>query len=478
LDFLSVRRGTLDTTPEKPNTSTSPHAVGFLIRLSQHDAGAEVLTRHQRNQILRRRLMRLDFLSVFLRGMAADKRYDEKQGAPSPQKHILFIVENATVPLDVRVWAEALAAKEWGYETTVLCPKAREYTKSFETIQGIKIYRHPRFSAGGKTFSFIVEYISALFWEIFFSFRIYMKTPFHLIHGANPPDHLFLVAGLLKPFGVKFLFDHHDLSPETYVAKFKRKGLFHNLLLLLEKINFKVADAVVSTNESYKSIAIHRGGKDPRNVFVVRNGPRLDSIHYPQPNPGRWKNGFRYLVAYIGVIGTQDQLDVLLRIVDCIVMKRKVFFIKFIVIGDGPNKAEIVRMAEEMNLKKYIEFTGFVPYGPDLFEILTTADVCINPEFKNDYTDKSTMIKIMEYMSFGKPIIQFDSKEGKVSAGEASIYIKENNELLFADRLIELLQDEGRKKRMAEAGRQRVRDLLQWDIQKLELREAYRSLFS
>lgn len=394
----------------------------------------------------------------------------------SCKKHILFIVENSLVPLDTRVWSEALAAKEWGYEVTVLCPKAMGCNKGFEILDGINIYRHPWF-AGETKASYVIEYITALVWEIFFCIRIYLAKPFHIIHGANPPDHLFLVAGLFKLFGVKYIFDHHDLAPESYVAKFKRKGILYKLLLLMEKMNFKTSDAVVSTNNSYKTVAMKRGGKNSRNIFVVRNGPRLDTIFFPPKNP-KWKDGFDYLVAYVGIIGTQDQIDVLLRIIDCLVTERKVMNIKFIIIGSGSNLENIVQMAKKMKLEHYIEFTGYIPYGRLLFEILVTADVCVNPEFSNDFTDKSTMIKIMEYMTFGKPIIQFENTEGRVSAGNASIYVKDNTVQAFADHLIDLIQDSGKRKKMGKVGEQRIRDFLQWDLQKIELKKAYRFLFS
>lgn len=391
-------------------------------------------------------------------------------------KHILFIIENSLVPLDTRVWQEALAAKDWGYDVTVLCPKGMGYNQNFEILQGIDIYRHPWFGGGTKT-SYIIEYITALIWEIIFCLRIYLKKPFHVIHGANPPDHLFIVAALFKLFGVKYIFDHHDLAPESYVVKFKRRGVLYKLLLLMERLTFKTADAVVSTNESYKAIAMSRGKKDSRDIFVVRNGPRMDTIFFPRPNP-KWKNGFDYLVAYVGMIGIQDQLDVLLRIIHCIVIQRKITNIKFIIIGTGSMCQEIVQMAIRMGLERYIEFTGYIPYGRELFEILATADVCVNPERKNDFTDKSTMIKIMEYMAFGKPIIQFDVTEGRVSAGNASLYVQDDTEGAFADHLVDLVQDSDRRTKMGKIGKQRVKDFLQWDIQKLELKNAYRFLFS
>lgn len=401
-----------------------------------------------------------------------------KRRKPSRQarKHILFIVENSVVPIDSRVWGEALAAKEWGYDVTVVCPKGKTYTKSFERLNGIDIYRHPLpLQASGK-WSYLAEYLWALTWECFLCFRIFFKKRFHVIHGANPPDHLFLLASLFKLFGTKYIFDHHDLCPENYVAKFQTKDLVYKLLLIFEKLNFNVADIVISTNQSYKRVAIQRGRKDAAHVFVVRNGPRMNELYYPAPN-FKWKDGFDYLVAYIGVIGEQDQLEVLLNIVNCIVHERNVTNVRFIIIGTGPNLKQVVAKSEEMKLDKYVLFTGFIPYD-QVYEIFATADVCVNPEHRNDFTDKSTMIKIMEYMSFGKPIIQFDNAEGRVSAAEASLYIKDNSNQAFADALIELVQNTAKKQRMGEAGRKRVQTLLNWNIQKESLRRAYHALLS
>ena len=408
-------------------------------------------------------------------GKSPDTAEEGPYEAKLDKKHVLFIVENSCVPIDIRVWSEALSAKEWGYDVTVLCPKDKKYTRAHEQIDGINVYRHPYHLAGSK-YGYLLEYLSAFFWEILFSLYIFLKSPFQVIHGANPPDHLFLIAIFFKVFGVKYIFDHHDLSPESYVAKFNRKDLLYRVLLLMEKINFKTADLVISTNQSYKSVALKRGDKQHRDVFVVRNGPQLTNFFYPPANPDL-KSGFDYLVAYIGVIGKQDQLDVLLKIVDFIVYQRKITNIKFMIIGTGPDWEHLVERSEEMNLTHYVEFTGFIPYEK-VYEIFTTADICVNPEQSNEFTDKSTMIKIMEYMCFGKPIIQFDNTEGKVTAGEASIYIKDNNIHAFADNLIALVQDPWRKKKMGAAGKKRIHDLLQWDIQKKQLKKAYISLFS
>jgi glycosyltransferase involved in cell wall biosynthesis len=389
------------------------------------------------------------------------------------KKHILFIVENSFVPHDVRVWSEAQAARQWGYRVSVICPKGMGYKKTYEELKGVHVYRHPRCTAKNKN-DYFVEYALAMIWEILFAFYVFLKHPFQVLHGANPPDHLFVIAVMYKLFGVKYVFDHHDLAPESYRAKFMKKGILYKILLIMEKLSFKLSDAVVSTNESYKSVAIERGGKDLDKVSVIRNGPDLSELYYPEPN-GKWKEGFDYLVAYIGVIGVQDQLEVLLRIVENIVIKLKEKKIKFIIIGTGPNFENIVKMVDEMKLNSYIELTGFIPYS-DVYEIFATTDVCVNPEMKNEFTDKSTMIKVMEYMSFGKPIVQFDTVEGKVTAQNAAIHIKENDEMKFAKELVGLVKNADEKKKLGEYGRKRVHEFLQWDIQKKELKELYERL--
>ena len=398
------------------------------------------------------------------------------------KKHILFIVENGPVPGDVRVWPEALAAKEFGYDVSIISPKTKSAPpRAFERLEGIDIYRHPMPIEADTKMAFLIEYLNALFCEVFLSFRLFIKKPFNIIHGANPPDHIALVALLFKIFGVKYIFDHHDIAPENYLAKFGRKDILYRFLLLMEKLTFKTADIVISTNESYRKIAIDRGKKHSGEVFVVRNGPGLSKIRpgfskiiFAPPN-NESKRGFDHLVAYLGNIGNQEGIDVLLRAVAHIVFGKGINNIKFIIIGTGPDWRRMVKLSEEMKLTKYVKFTGFIPYE-EVYEILATADVCVNPEHKNSFTDKSTMIKIMDYMVFGKPIVQFDTTEGRVTAGESSIYIENNDEIAFADAIVSLLNDLDKRRKMGEIGRTRIHKWLNWDNQKSSLLRAYRYL--
>ena len=391
-------------------------------------------------------------------------------------KHILFIVENNSAPNDVRVWNEAMAAKNFGYNVSIICTKSKRDSPKYEVINDIKIFRHFRpMNTEGK-FAYLFEYGNAIFWEFLLCLFIYLKEPFHLIHSANPPDHVFIIAAIFKIFGVKYVFDHHDITPENYLAKFSRKDLFFKILLIMEKLTFKVADIVVSTNESYRKVAIDRGNKKAEDVFVVRNGPNLENIFFMKPNE-KHKKGFEYLVAYVGAIGIQEGVDNLLRIIQYLIYKKDIRNIKFVIVGKGPHLEKLVQLSRELKIEDYVFFTGFISYE-EFYEILATADICVNPEYRNEFTDKSTMLKIMDYMVMGKPIVMFETKEGKVTAQEAAFYIEENDDVEFAKALVNLLNNPDKRKNMGTFGRKRIDEKLNWNIQKQNLKAAYEYVFS
>lgn len=387
------------------------------------------------------------------------------------KKHILFIVENNPVPGDLRVWNEAQAAKKFGYDASIICPKGKRAPSKFEEIDGIFIYRHSMPIEAARKLSFLLEYSNAIFWELLLAIRIYLKKPFHYIHSANPPDLVFLIAILFKLLGVKYIFDHHDICPENYLAKFNRKDILYRFLLIMEKLTFKTADMVISTNDSYRKIALERGKLDERNVIVVRNGPNLKNVIFKKTN-AKWKNGFDYLVSYVGVIGNQEGVNNLLEAAEYIYHQQKVTNIKFIIIGTGPHLGYLVSMAKELSLEDCVQFTGYVPYE-DFYEILSSSDICVNPEHRNSFTDRSTMLKIMDYMTFGKPIVMFRTTEGTVTAGEAAVYIEENDNVEFAESILALLDDEKKRAAMGKIGLQRIETKLSWDMQEKNLRKAY-----
>jgi len=386
-------------------------------------------------------------------------------------RHVLFIVENNSVPFDRRVWAEARAVREFGYDVSIICPFDRNRRDDRKVIDGIRIYRHPRPVEGLKKWATILEYLTAIIWESLLSIRIFVDRPFSVIHGANPPDHVFLIAMAYRFFGVKFIFDHHDLTPETYFAKYGTKNIVHRILLWMERWTFRTADLVISTNESYKKIAIERGGMNADDVIVVRNGPDTAAMPSASPDPGLLA-GFKHLVGYVGIIGKQEGIENLLKAAEHIVRDKHRRDIKFAIVGIGPHLGNLIRQTKAMGLGQTIQFFGYVT-DRRLYEILATTDVCINPEFRNDFTDKSTMIKIMEYMCFRKPIVQFHTVESEYTAGDAAIHVRNNDIVQFAEAILDLLDDPARRKRMGDIGGERIETLLDWRIQKQKLKMAY-----
>lgn len=395
--------------------------------------------------------------------------------ASAGKRRVLIIVENLPVPFDRRVWQEATTLRQAGYQVCVICPVGKGYEKRVETIDGIHIYRHSLPEASG-AFGYLLEYTTALFWQSVLAWRILFTRGFDAIHACNPPDTIFLVGLMFRPFGKRFLFDHHDINPELYEAKFGRRDFFYKLLLWLERMTFRAADVSIATNESYRRIAIERGGMDPGKVFVVRSGPDLRRLKIREPDP-RLRKGQRYLVGYVGVMGQQEGIDLLLRAAQHIVRVLQRQDVHFGLVGGGTELGAMQAYAQELGIDDYVTFTGRVP-DEELLAVLNTADVCVNPDVANEMNDKSTMNKIMEYMALGKPIVQFDLTEGRFSAEDASLYAAKNDEIDLAQKIVELLDDPERRRRMSEYGRSRVETELAWEYEVPKLLLAYDKLFN
>jgi glycosyltransferase involved in cell wall biosynthesis len=386
-------------------------------------------------------------------------------------KKVLIIVENLPVPFDRRVWKEACALHEEGYQVTVVCPRAEGYMENHVSLEGIDIYRHPIPRERDGLVGYLWEYGWALFWEITYAWWIYLKSGFDIIQGCNPPDNIFLVALPFKLFGVKYIFDHHDASPELFQAKYKRTGLTYRIMLTLEKLTFRFSDAVIATNESYKELAVNRGRVNPRDVFIVRNGPDVGSFKPVCPQP-RLKRGKRYLVGYVGTMSHQEGLDILLDVVQQIKTRGR-RDIHFTCIGGGPALANLCRLVKDLDLEDMINFTGRIS-DEELVEVLSTADVCVNPDTPCKMNDISTMIKIAEYMALGKPIVQFDLREGRFTAQEASLYSNGVDLVTdFADKILWLLDHPEERKRMGEFALRRAEQKLAWKYSVANLLLAY-----
>jgi glycosyltransferase involved in cell wall biosynthesis len=395
---------------------------------------------------------------------------------PIVKKKILIIVENLPVPFDSRVWKEACSLGSNGYEVTVLCPKGKGYAQSYELLEGIRIYRHPAPAEGSNPLGYIWEFGCALFWEFLFSWWIFLRHGFQVIQGCNPPDDIFLVALPFKLMGVKYIFDHHDANPELYLSKYETKGLLYRIQVMLEKLTYRFSDAVMATNNSYRQLAIERGGLAPEDVFVVRNGPDLETFKAVPPKP-ELKYGKPFLVGYVGTMSTQEGLDILLDVA-LHVKNQGRHDVHFTCVGGGTGLEGLRQMVKDKGLQDSVNFTGRVS-DKDLLDILSTADVCVNPDKPCEMNDISTMIKIMEYMALGKPIVQFDLKEGRFSAQEASLYSDNGNQVAdFADKILWLLGHPEERERMGEFGRERVKAELAWGYSVGNLLAAYEKAFA
>ncbi|MHB8473043.1 MAG: glycosyltransferase family 4 protein [Gammaproteobacteria bacterium] len=399
-----------------------------------------------------------------------------KAGNTPPQRRrVLIIVENLPSPFDRRVWQEATTLTQAGYEVSIICPTGKGFEKKHELIDGVHIYRYRLPVDADGAVGYALEYSVALFWQFLLAWRVLLTRGFDAIHACNPPDNIFLVAGFFKLLGKKFLFDHHDINPELYEAKFGRRDFFYRMMLAWERWTFRTADVSIATNESYRKIAIKRGGMDPNRVFVVRSGPNLDRLKILPPVEAL-KKGCKYLVGYVGVMGKQEGIDYLLRAARHIVVDMARDDVHFGLVGGGTALEDMKKYARELGIGEVVTFTGRVS-DQRMLEMLNTADVCVNPDVANEMNDKSTMNKIMEYMALGKPIVQFDLTEGRFSAQNASLYANKNDAIDLAEKIVQLLDDPQLREEMGNFGRSRVENELEWKFEAPRLLGAYEVLF-
>jgi glycosyltransferase involved in cell wall biosynthesis len=398
------------------------------------------------------------------------------QGRAARPRGILILVENLPSPFDRRVWQEATALREAGYKVSIICPTGKGYEAKFEQIEGINIWRYDLPVEGEGAIGYAIEYSVALLRTFVLCWRVLLTEGFDVIQACNPPDLFFLIGRFFKLFGKKFVFDHHDINPELYEAKFGRRDFFYRLLLKLERWTFSAADVSLATNESYRRIAIERGGMPPERVFVVRSGPSLQRLKIGPPDE-RLKCGRRYLVGYVGVMGKQEGVDYLLRAVRHLVLEQGRTDIHFGLVGGGTSLDAMKTLAAELGVAQYVTFTGRVP-DHEMLAMLNTAEVCVNPDLANEMNDMSTMNKIMEYMALGKPIVQFDLAEGRFSAQAASLYANRNDPVDLAAKIVELIDDPARRAVMGKCGRERVERELEWRHEAPKLIKAYEHLWS
>jgi glycosyltransferase involved in cell wall biosynthesis len=385
---------------------------------------------------------------------------------------VLILVQNLPVPFDRRVWQEGLALTGAGYDVHIVCPRTAQYPLHRETIDGIKIYRYRPGPEARRSAAYLAEYGIAILSQLYLALTIRVRHRIEVTHICNPPDLLFLVALPLILLGSGLIYDHHDACPELMMAKGHRgSSVQFRLTKLFERLTYRACDVSIETNESYREIALSRGGMRPQDVFVVRSAPDSSRFADAQPND-KWLFGRKHLVAYVGVMGLQDGLDYLIDAAHVIINEWHRQDIQFVLVGSGPELPRLRERLRRLRIEDQVLFTGRVP-EKELGEVLATSDVCVNPDEANTMNDISTMNKVLEYMALSKPIVQFDLHEGKVSAGDASLYAKRNDATSLAECIVRLVDDAEARAWMGQIGVQRLKASLSWELQIPKLSAAY-----
>ncbi|GAA2285541.1 glycosyltransferase family 4 protein [Streptomyces atrovirens] len=402
--------------------------------------------------------------------MLGDLSFDDTAGGDRHGRRALILVENLSVPFDRRVWQECTTLRDAGWTVHVICPRgSKRDTEPEAVIDGVRIHRYPLRAATGGPAGYLREYGSAL-WH---TLRLARKVgPVHVVHACNPPDLLFLPALWLKRRGARFVFDQHDLVPELYLSRFGRgKDLLYRGVCALERMTYRAADIVLATNESYRDVAVRRGGRRPSDVFVVRSAPQTDRFRPVPPEP-ELKRGKPHLLCYLGVMGPQDGVDYALRALAKLRDEVGRTDWHAVFVGSGDAFDAMVELSRTLGLDEQVQFTGRIP-DADLVRYLSTADVCLSPDPRNPLNDVSTMNKVLEYMAMGRPIVSFDLKEARVSAGDAAVYAPANDESEFAKSIALLLDDPELRARMGKTGQERIGGELSWRNSQTSLLAAY-----
>jgi glycosyltransferase involved in cell wall biosynthesis len=391
---------------------------------------------------------------------------------------ILMLVENCPGPSDNRVWAEANALRDEGFEVSIIGPKGtKEYRESYICIEGIHVYQYRVPTSANKYITYIAEYGVATLMTFWLSFKVLFRHGFDVIHAANPPDIFFIFGLFYRLLGKKFVFDQHDLSPEVFQVKFNGSmRSLHKLLLCLEWCSYRTAQLVITPNLAVKRFAIERGHFDASRVFVVRNVPELERIKLVTPEP-ELKRGRRYLLAFVGAMEVQDGVENILYALHNLIYVRGRQDVSLVMMGDGGHAPTLHALAHELNLDEYIHFAGWVEVE-DILSYLTVADVGLTPEPANGLNEYCTMVKTMEYMALGKPIVAFDLAETRLTAQDAALYAIPNLVEDFASKIATLLDDEQLRVKMGAIGRKRIEEEFNWDYDKKNLLQAYKMLFT
>lgn len=405
-------------------------------------------------------------------GASPAERVAERQA----KRSCVIVVENLPVPFDRRVWQEATALRQAGWRVSVICPATERYPARFEMIDGIAVYRHPLPLEARGRFAFLLEYATALFHEFRLLTKVYRERGFSVIQACNPPDLIFLVAWPFKLLGKRFLFDHHDVSPELFEAKFGRRGTLHRLLLMFERLTFKSADIVVSANDTFRDIAIERGGKRPQDVVTVYSVPDRSRIRCVAPNTDIRK-GRRFVLGYLGIINDQDGVDHMVRAVDHLVNKRGVKDFQAVIVGDGPALASVRSLVSSLGLEDYTTLTGYLS-GEALLQHISAFDIGVIPDPVNEYNDKISMNKVFEYSALGIPSVAYPLSETRRLLGDAGLYAASSDPSDLGEACLRLFEDDALREKCAAAAARLGEEAFSWDAEARKYVAAFERLVS
>lgn len=388
------------------------------------------------------------------------------------KRKTLIFIEDGSFTFDNRVIRETETLVQAGWDVTVISPKYPQdpfYRRISDRLRAYYYLKPTAKSVPGH----VIEHSISLCWGSVLTLWVWVRHGFSIFHACNPMDILWLIALPYKLLGKKFVYDQHDLCPELWMSRNARAptGFLYRVLRALESASYRYADIVISTNETYRDVAVTRGGRDPQDVFVVRNGPDLGKFRpiHGQKTPGR--NG-HVLVGYLGNMNPQDGVGYLLDAAFEVAHTRGRSDVSFVVIGGGSDYQHLRDKSAQMGLGDRITFTGRIP-DEEMLTRLSACDVCVQPDPLNDLNDKSTMNKAMEYMALEKAVVAFDLKETRISCGDAALYATPNDVKDLADKILCLVDNPALRRQLGERGRSRVEQAFSWSHSIPNLLAAY-----